>query len=75
MNTTDMSGTIEVPQRVFDAVWMSLSERLRTVITKVDKQATMDIPGMAQQARMLMWGEEVDQSPINLQLDISPYTK
>lgn len=75
MNTTDMSGTIEVPQRVFDAVWMSLAERLRTVNTRVDKQATMDIPSMAQQARMLMWGEEVDQSPINLQLDISPYTK
>lgn len=75
MNTTDMSGNIEVPQRVFDAVVWSLSERLRMVITKVDKQATMDVPGMAQQARSLMWGEEVDQSPINLQIDISPYTK
>jgi hypothetical protein len=54
---------------------MSLSERLRIVITRVDKQLTMDIPGMAKMARTLMWGEEVDQSPINLQLDISPYTK
>jgi hypothetical protein len=75
MNTTDMAGNIEVPQRVFDAVWMSLAERLRMVIPKVDKNETMDIPQLAAQARILMWGEEVDQSPINLQLDISPYTK
>lgn len=70
-----MSGNIEVPQRAFDAVWMSLSERLRNVITRVDKQATIDVPGMAQQARQLFWGEEVDESPINLHVDISPYTK
>lgn len=75
MNTTDMAGNIEVPQRVFDAVWMSLSERLRMVIPKVDKNATLDIPQMAAQARMLMWGEEIDESPINLHVDISPYTK
>lgn len=75
MNSTDMSGTVEVPQRVFDAVWMSLSERLRAVISRVDKNATMEVPGMAKQARMLMWGEEIDESPINLQIDISPYTK
>lgn len=75
MNAGAMSGNIEVPQRVFDAVWMSLSERLRMLISRVDKQATIDVPEMARQARMLMWGEEVDTSPINLQLDISPYTK
>jgi hypothetical protein len=75
MNTLDMSGNIEVPQRVFDAVFWSLAERLRMQISRVDRQATMDVPMIAAQARKLMWGEEVDESPINLQIDISPYTK
>lgn len=75
MDVTQMTDTIEVPQRTFDAVWMSLAERLRMVLPQVDKQLTMDIPAMAKQARMLFWGEEVDESPINLQLDISAYTR
>ena len=75
MNVGQMNQTIEAPQRVFDALWMNLADRLRTVISKVDKNLTMDIPMLAKQSRTLMWGEEVDQSPINLHLDISPYTK
>ena len=74
MNVGDMNQTIEVPQYAFDAVIWSLGERLRMTITRVDKQATMDLPGVAQQARMKFWGYDVDESPINLQLDISPYT-
>lgn len=74
MDTTSMSGNIEVPQRAFDAVWMSLSERLRILLPQVDKQATMDIPDLARNARKLFWGEERDDSPINLNLDISAYT-
>jgi len=74
MDIGQMTDVVEVPQRVYDAVWTSLAERLRIVIPTVDKDATQDIPMVAGQARKLFWGEERDDSPIQLRLNISPYT-
>ncbi len=75
MNTLDMQGNIEIPQRGFDAVWSSLGERLRMLVPAVDKKETMDVPAFAAQCRRAFWGEERDDSPIFLQVDLSPYTK
>jgi hypothetical protein len=75
MNTTVMAGNIEIPQRGFDAVWASLGERLRMVIPEVDKKETMDLPGFAMDLRRKFWGEERDDSPVFLQVDISAYTR
>lgn len=75
MDVGGMNNIIEVPQRTYDAVITSLGERLRMKIPEVDKQATADLPAIAKQARMLFWGEEKDDSPIFLQLDIGSYTR
>jgi hypothetical protein len=75
VQTGAMNQVLELPQRAYDAVWMSLSERLRMIIPEVDKQATADLPAVAKAARMLFWGEERDDSPVFLQLDIGSYTR
>lgn len=75
MDAGNMGDNLEIPQRGFDAVVGSLGERLRMTIPEVDKQATADVPQVAQTARSLFWGEERDDSPINLQVDISAYTR
>lgn len=74
MDVGTLTQQLEVPQRVFDTVVWSLAERLRLIIPEVDKQATADIPDIAAQARRLMWAQEIDDSPINLNLDITAYT-
>lgn len=75
MDVGQMTDTLEVPQRTFDCVVFSLAERLRMVIPEVDKKETQDVPAMALNARKMFWGEEVDRSPMNLQIDISAYTR
>lgn len=75
MDVGSMTQQIEAPQRAFDAIWTGLSERLRLVITEVDKQKTSDVPTMAAAAKKLFWSQEVDDSPINLQIDLSAYTR
>lgn len=74
MDVGSMTQQMEVPQQAFDCVVMSLAERLRLVIPEVDKQATADIPQIAMEARSLFWTGNIDDSPINLNLDISAYT-
>lgn len=74
MDVGDMRDTIEAPLFAFNALFLSLAEKLRLVIPEVDKQATAEVPQMAMDARKRLWGQDVDDSPINLQLDISPYT-
>lgn len=75
MDVGSMTQQIEAPQRAFDMIWKGLSERLRMVIPEVDKTKTTDVPAMAAAAKKLFWSEERDDSPINLQIDLSPYTK
>lgn len=75
MNTVLLSDSIEIPQRGFDAVWASLAERIRILVPTVDKQETMDVPAWAQQCRRAFWGEERDDSPVFLQVDLSAYTR
>jgi hypothetical protein len=75
MDVETMTENIEVPQRVQDAVVLGLGARLRMVIAEVDKQATSDLPAAAAMAKKLMWGEERDTSPINLQIDLTAYTR
>lgn len=75
MDVGSMTQQIEAPQRAFDAIWTNLSARLRMVIPEVDKQKTADLPDMAKAAKKLFWSQEIDDSPINLQIDLSAYTK
>jgi hypothetical protein len=75
MNVLTMAENLEIPQRGFDAVWASLGERLRMLVPTVDKKETMDLPAWADRCRRLFWGEERDDSPVMLQVDLSPYTR
>lgn len=74
MDVGSMTQQIEAPQRAFDAIHTGLGARLRMVIPEVDKQKTADIPALAAAAKKLFWSEERDDSPINLQIDLSAYT-
>lgn len=75
MDAGSMTNQLELPKQAFEAVYLSLSEKLRMVIVEVDKEVTQDVPGLAKQARMNFWAGNVDDSPMNLQLDISAYTR
>jgi hypothetical protein len=65
---------LEVPQLWWDATVGELAARLAVVTPEVKLDMIPITRSLAKEAKMLAFAENRDRSPINLNIDISPYT-
>lgn len=75
MDVGTLQQEIEVPQRWYNAVVWSLAEILSIITPEVKPPMIPICAQMADRSRRLAWGEERDVAPINIDVDISPYTR
>jgi hypothetical protein len=65
---------LEVPQRWYEATVWSLARRLAIITPEVKPEMMVITKEEASEALSLAWAEERDRSPINIVVDLSPYT-
>lgn len=75
MDVGTLRQDIEVPQRAFEFVVANLAAKLAVMTPEVKIEMIKFTREEAARASSLFWGEERDNSPINIELDISPYTR
>jgi hypothetical protein len=69
-----LNQELEIPQRWYDAVVAGLAARLALVTPEVKMDMIEFTKEEANEALALAFAEERDRSPINVNIDISPYT-
>lgn len=74
MDVGTLQQEVEVPQRWYEAVVWNLAQRLAIITPEVKLDMIKITAGMAQTALAQAWAEERDRSPVNINIDISPYT-
>lgn len=74
MDVGTLQQELEIPQRVYDAVVWGLAEKLAVVTPEVKVEMIKVTREGAREAFGLAIAEDRDRSPINLNVDISPYT-
>ena len=74
MDVGTLQQTVEIPQRWFDAICLRLAARLCLRTPNVDPGRRAAIDNDLQEAELLAWSEERDNSPQRITNDISAYT-
>ena len=74
MDVGTLQQSIEIPQRWYDALCLRLAARLSLRIPGVDPARRQLIATDLQEAELLAWSEERDNSPQRITNDISAYT-
>ena len=74
MDVGTLAQSIEVPQRWLEAISMQLAIRLILREPKADKNQLAVLKPMADEALMMAWAEERDQSPFRMTKAIDCYT-
>lgn len=75
MDVGTMTQEVEVPQRAYSALVANLAHRLAITTPEVKIDVVKVTGPEASRSLNLFWGEERDRSPINIELDIGPYTR
>jgi hypothetical protein len=74
MDVGTLQQELEVPQRWYEATVWNLAKRLAIITPEVKPEMLAITAGEASSSLSLAWAEERDRSPINIVIDISPYT-
>lgn len=74
MDVGTLQQELEVPQRWYDAVVWNLAKRLAIITPEVKLEMIKITAGEAESSLSFAWAEERDRSPVNINIDISPYT-
>lgn len=75
MDVGSLQQEIEAPLRMYEAVVWNLARRLALITPEVKMDAVKLTSEMAASTLSKGWAEDRDRSPINIQIDISPYTR
>jgi hypothetical protein len=75
MDVGTLQQELEVPQRWYEATVWNLAKRLAIITPEVKPEMLAITAGEASSSLSLAWAEERDRSPINIVIDLSPYTR